>query len=289
MSYRKKNIEETVDDIWSTHVPKAKKDDPESWKDINWKYVYGSSYNMSKGFLGYEPAVSQVAWNNRQEPKVYEAFTHIWNRKDLGAKLDRVGFMRPTKFIVDTSESSGMASKPEWETERNWVHWDQNPFIEPNFCRVQGLITLSDHTETSGGFHCIPGFTQFFHIWASQQPYKNLFDCLIDLPKADPNHKFVKKITMREGSLLIWDSRLPHGNFPNEGTKFRIVQYVTFFPSLASNHPDKPFQKRSLGFMPNIQLTELGKKIAGIIPYSPSEISNFPIAESRFNLEQWGY
>ena len=36
---------------------------------------------------------------------------------------------------------------------------------------------------------------------------------------------------MRAGSLLIWDSRLPHGNYPNESSQFRMVQYITFFPA----------------------------------------------------------
>ncbi len=33
---------------------------------------------------------------------------------------------------------------------------------------------------------------------------------------------------MRPGSLLIWDSRIPHGNYPNESSQFRMVQYITF-------------------------------------------------------------
>jgi len=35
---------------------------------------------------------------------------------------------------------------------------------------------------------------------------------------------------MRPGSLLMWDSRTPHGNFPNESSDFRIVQYTGMFP-----------------------------------------------------------
>ena len=35
------------------------------------------------------------------------------------------------------------------------------------------------------------------------------------------------QISMRAGSLLVWDSRLPHGNYPNESDKFRMVQCIS--------------------------------------------------------------
>ena len=31
------------------------------------------------------------------------------------------------------------------------------------------------------------------------------------------------KILVPSGALLVWDSRLPHENFPNEGEDWRIV------------------------------------------------------------------
>ena len=45
-----------------------------------------------------------------------------------------------------------------------------------------------------------------------------------------------KKRNQIIGGLLIWDSRLPHQNWPNESAdEFRFVQYVTFFPLSPSN------------------------------------------------------
>lgn len=43
-----------------------------------------------------------------------------------------------------------------------------------------------------------------------------------------------------QGSLVLWDGRLPHQNFPNTGNAFRIVHYLNF----ARAHPDA-VQKRS--------------------------------------------
>ena len=32
----------------------------------------------------------------------------------------------------------GEVHRPEWETEGEWIHWDQNPWEEPHFERVHG-------------------------------------------------------------------------------------------------------------------------------------------------------
>jgi len=49
----------------------------------------------------------------------------------------------------------------------------------------------------------------------------------------DPSYhwlfKFVHKITVRDGWLIVWDSRTAHGNYPNTTTdKERFVQYITY-------------------------------------------------------------
>lgn len=54
--------------------------------------------------------------------------------------------------------------------------------------------------------------------------------CLVDLLNPDDS-KLTQKITMRRGSMVIWDSRLPHGNWPNDDDKFRLVLYHTYFPA----------------------------------------------------------
>jgi len=147
------------------------------------------------------------------------------------------------------------------------------------------LIALSDHTEKSGGFHCIPGFTHYWNAWSENQEDANYTDCLIDLPRKDPAHKFVKKITMRPGSLLIWDSRTPHGNYPNEGSQFRMVQYLTFFPA----QHDLQTQRKQLmtHALDKVALSDLGKKVTALLPYPTSEVSA-PSTESEFNEQQWG-
>jgi len=265
---------------------------PETWLHKDWKAIYKTNYNANKGFLGYDVGLSQAAWNNRQHPDVYKAFCTIFKQKDLWAKMDRFGFMRPTRDLLSNDTK---VNKVEWETDRNWVHWDQNPWIEPKFCRVQALITLSDHTATSGGFHCIPGFTHYFKTWGAKNQDRLTYDCLINFSDLELKRKYTTKITMRAGSLLMWDSRTPHGNYPNEGSDFRIVQYTGMFPV---PHRDRDYsvilkerrlEMKGMTSANNVSLSVLGKKIAGLIDYEEDEIGTPIINDSSFNRDQGGY
>ena len=68
----------------------------------------------------------------------------------LVMSVDRIGVMRPTKLCKATTDgqmwverpgpanmdASGAGgglwkhvSRPEWRTSRNWLHWDQNPWL----------------------------------------------------------------------------------------------------------------------------------------------------------------
>jgi len=281
------NISATLADIFAiAGVDPAR---PDTWLTLDWNRVFGSKYNAKRGFLGYEMAQSQAAWNNRQLPSVYQAFCAIFQQKNLWVKLDRYGFMRPTRGLVSTPKNT--VDKVEWETERNWVHWDQNPWMEPEFCRVQSLFTLTDHTTTSGGFHCIPGFTHYFKTWAEKNIENREDGCLIDFFDNQVKKKYTTKITMRSGSLLMWDSRTPHGNFPNESQHFRIVQYTGMFP--VPN--DEIIKEQRLDMVSyllrkrNVELTDLGKKIAGTEDYTEDEEGKGVVVDSLYNADQCGY
>ena len=40
--------------------------------------------------------------------------------------------------------------------------------------RVQGVLALSEHTATSGGIHCVPGFCDALPAWAAANAdYRN--------------------------------------------------------------------------------------------------------------------
>jgi len=250
---------------------------------------------QKKGFLGNNLAITPSAWNNRQNPNIYKAFCTLFKQKDLWVKLDRFGFMRPTRQLISGNTT---VDKVEWETTHNWVHWDQNPWCEPHFCRIQAIIAITDHTATSGGFHCIPGFTHYWKTWAKENSDLRTYNCLVNFPDCEIKSKYTTRILMRKGSILMWDSRTPHGNWPNQSNGFRIVQYTGMFPVpyyeptperiLASRQADiKQILKYSKA---PVTITDLGKKITGLENYPKEEQSQTVIiADSTFNKEQCGY
>lgn len=63
---------------------------------VEWESVYGSRYNMSKGFLGYDAPDTACAWGSRLSPALHAAYAALFGRGDLLVKLDRFGMMVDT-------------------------------------------------------------------------------------------------------------------------------------------------------------------------------------------------
>lgn len=66
---------------------------------------------------------------------------------------------------------------------------------------------------------------------------------------------------MRKGSLLVWDSSLPHGTFPNNSNRGRMIQYI-YVASTKDKSITTLFDNVE-AFPPDFQLTPLGKKFLG--------------------------
>lgn len=183
------------------------------------------------------------------------------------------------------------------------MHWDANPWAEPNFARMQGILLLSDHRENSGGFHCIPGFHKVYQEYAAHYAALKKSGVLIDLPCA-ADKAFVQKITAPAGCFIIWDSRLPHGNYPNSSGAFRLVHYLTLHPAPADDSEAAASRKaqvqRALAkYHPDIRFSALGEKIHGLSAYTEADVAAdsfagtsahgpLPDLTSLYNSAQWG-
>ena len=207
----------------------------------------------------------QALWDNRQHPRLYQAFRELWNEEKLWVSLDRANMKPPVR-----------ADKPDWD-HPGMIHWDADTSRRPLPNRVQGVLYLTDTDENQGGFQCVPGFHRSFEEWVETQPEDR------DPRRPDLEGLEVEKIPGKAGDLLIWHNMLAHGNGRNTANRPRLAQYITMNP--CGDHPSEEAAQARIeswrtrtvpGSFPGdprgweqrdggpAELTELGKKLLGM-------------------------
>lgn len=208
----------------------------------------------------------QFLWDNRQSPRIYDAFVDIWDREDLWVSIDRANLNVPKKDKTVNPEG--------------FIHWDVNTSLDPKPIGVQGVLSLAPQTEKSGGFQCVPYLFEHFDEWVKTQPE----DRNPLLPNSEGMDR--ENITMEPGDLMIFNSLLAHGVRPNlSENEFRIAQYVSMAPADTDNEeeraerirlwremeppnrPDFPGDPRDWEKKNNggpAELNELGRKLLGL-------------------------
>ena len=208
---------------------------------------------------------NQYLWDNRQTPRVHQAFADIWGTEKLWVTIDRANLNFPIK--------------PGHEYQ-GFIHWDYDPETKPQ--NVQGVLALCDQTdENMGGFQCIPELYRTYDQWKLTQP-KDRDHFKPDITGLEDD---IEKIKLEAGDLLIFNSSQPHGIRPNRSQdKVRIAQYISMMPAEEDNDemrnwridswkhriaPDgyafpgdpRNFEKTRY---PRAELTELGQKLLGL-------------------------
>jgi hypothetical protein len=156
----------------------------------------------------------QLEWDNRQFPRVYDAFVDVWGVENLWVTIDRANLNFPVR--------------PGHEF-KGFIHWDYDPETKPQ--NVQGVLALADQTdENMGGFQCIPELYRNYDTWKLTQPAdRNRF-------RPDTTGFDLVKVKMEVGDLLIFNSTLAHGIRPNlTNDKVRIAQYISMMPAQEDN------------------------------------------------------
>ena len=139
----------------------ADEEDPESWYRIAPREATGEATGEASPIsrAGMVEVYQQPElWDNRQYPRVYQAFTDIWQTEQLWVTLDRANMKPPVH-----------ADHPEWQ-HGGFIHWDLDTAQDPVPCGVQGVLYLTDTAADQGGFQCVPGFPRRFAEWVRTQP-----------------------------------------------------------------------------------------------------------------------
>ena len=197
--------------------------DPETWytaprAEIQMKELAGTGM--------VEVYNHQHLWNNRQTPKVYDAFVDIWGTEKLWVTIDRANLNFPIR--------------PGHEY-KGFIHWDYDPETKPQ--NVQAVLALADQMdETMGGFQCIPWLYRNYDSWKLTQPEdRDRFQ-----PDVSGMEDKIVKVTMEAGDLLIFNSCQPHGIRPNlSQDKVRIAQYISMMPAEEDNEALKQWRINS--------------------------------------------
>ena len=158
----------------------------------------------------------QLLWDNRQTPRVYDAFVDIWDRTDLWVAIDRANLNPPRK------DKSG---NPD-----GFIHWDVDTKQRPLPIGVQGVLSLLPQTAETGGFQCVPYLFEHFEEWVKTQPEERnpLLPDMTGLER--------ENISMAPGDLMIFNSLLAHGVRPNfSENQVRMAQYISMYPADEDN------------------------------------------------------
>lgn len=210
----------------------------------------------------------QLLWDNRSEPRIYNAFVDVWGTERLWVTIDRANLNVP--------------SRPGFQ-QSGFIHWDYDPETKPQ--NVQGVLALSDQTDPEmGGFQCIPWLYRNYDGWKKSQPEdRDPFQ-----PDISGLEEHLVKVRLQAGDLLIFNSLLAHGIRPNRSRdKVRIAQYISMMPAEPENEPLRKWRIHSWknrvapeGYAfpgdprnweqtrhETAELTDLGKKLLGLDPW----------------------
>lgn len=145
-----------------------------------------------------------------------------------------------------------------------------------NSHKVQGLISLNDSREDTGGFICCPGFHQYLPKWIQSNPKTHSLHFVPVGTGSTEILSNMQKITMRKGSLCIWSAELPHCNYPNESNQLRACVYVKMFPKSSLPLGVEGFLKERTKALlrlmpPGLEVTDLGRRLFALDCLSDQE------------------
>lgn len=201
-------------DFWN-HVERVghlKRSDATTWDNENWLPSKKTGIFNTHGINH-----SSLCWNIRCLPKVKQAFGAVWQTEELIVSFDACNVFRP------------WSANRHWKTMGGWWHVDQNA-LNPDEPRqgkvcVQGLVTLYDTDQTTGGLCVIPGSHRLHDEFCQRVPGAEMMGDFVQIPLGD---KVLQEndgllVGAKAGDLILWDSRTIHCNTPALPTSARVT------------------------------------------------------------------
>ena len=122
------NVKRLVDLLWE--FQEMNPNDPSTWYKDQLRDHAMKELNNSGMVEIYN---HQYLWDNRQHPRIYDAFVDIWDNEKLWVTIDRANLNPPNRSQRPFS---------------GFIHWDADTTLDPLPVNVQGVLSLVDHTRT---------------------------------------------------------------------------------------------------------------------------------------------
>jgi hypothetical protein len=199
------NVRRLVDLLWE--FQEMDPGNPETWSGGQLR-PHGMKELNNSGMV--EIYNHQYLWDHRQHQRVYDSFVDIWDEERLWVTIDRANLNTPNR----SARAFG-----------GFIHTDVDTTLDPLPVNVQGVLSLVDTDDETGGFQCVPEQFRSFDEWKKRQPADR------DGMKPDISGFAVRPVPMKAGDLLIFNSLLAHGIRPNTSeNKVRLAQYISMTP-----------------------------------------------------------
>lgn len=248
----------------------ADPDDPNSWYDIP---PSSSDLSTRKSIAGMVEIYHHPAmWAIRESKNIYDLFVDLWGDEKLWVTIDRANVNIPVRN--------------DWDFP-GFLHWDIDVTYRPMPNNIQGVLSLNNNSNNSGGLQIIPDLYIQLEEWLKKKP-KGWNE------SADGRHHYSKyfrefdvlNLESNAGDLAIWDSRMVHGTSPNKSNYPRFAQYISMVPAEPGQDellkirlesfknrrgPEgcgMPGDDRELTFDLPAKLTEHGKRLLGEMLWS---------------------
>ena len=226
----------TVDDVDATtksasissESPPVRRDDPSTLSSPYYPV------HVEGGILPfYGSGHTKFSWYLRDNQTLQSVFASLHNTT-------------PDELITSLDGLVIWRSGDEHKTDAGWFHLDQNPQTKPGFESMQGLLNLLPVSSSTGGnavvakshklypHHYIGSFEDEAGSSSCSSFYRQRLDELKgdDWMEIDPNDSHlldpnnIVTCLLKEGDLLLWDSRTVHCSFPGNSSNSCNVGHV---------------------------------------------------------------
>ena len=204
-------------------------------------------------FKHHQVGNQRFAWLARSNPKITNIFKYLWNTDELVTSFDGCCYYPPNY-------------KGE---ESYWTHTDQSSRKKGLHC-FQSFLSLTNNSERTlllyKGSHLL--HEEYFDIMEIDEPRDwNIIDKYYIQTLVDDQLKLIVK----EGDLVIWDSRTFHQNLCGDSNcnEERLIQYLCYLPKHDPRNDEKQ-QKQRRKFFENKRTTSHWPYPMNVVPEQPN-------------------